>query len=79
MARKGAQTQRVVFDYTFHKPTNVTVHVAAGPNAGATMVWKGGDTVSAHRGSGFAALLKKNDPHTRPAGDHDTRLIRRPA
>jgi hypothetical protein len=62
MERKGTDTQKVVFNYSFRKPTDVTVHVAAGPNAGATMVWSGGDTVIAHRGSGFAALFKKTIP-----------------
>ena len=30
-----------------------------GPNAGVTVVWNGGNTVVAHRGTGFAALFKK--------------------
>jgi outer membrane lipoprotein-sorting protein len=66
--RSGAQTQNVVFDYTFHKPSSVTVHVNGGPNAGVTMIWDGGTTLVAHRGSGFAALFKKtfalHDPQT---------------
>jgi outer membrane lipoprotein-sorting protein len=57
--RKAAQLQNIVLDYTFRKPTSVTVHVNAGPNAGVTMVWDGGTTIVAHRGSGFAALFKK--------------------
>jgi outer membrane lipoprotein-sorting protein len=64
--RKDTQVQNVVFDYTFRKPSNVTVHVDAGQNAGVTITWDGGSTVVAHRGSGFAALFKKsfalNDP-----------------
>jgi hypothetical protein len=57
--QKGAQTQRVVFDYNFRKPSNATVHVVEGPNAGVTLVWNGGGTMEAHRGSGLAALFKK--------------------
>lgn len=57
--QKGTQTQNVVFDYTFRKPSNVTVHVVEGPNAGVTLAWNGGTTMEAHRGSGFVALFKK--------------------
>ena len=66
--RKDTQVQHLVLEYTFHKPSTATVHVDAGPNAGVTMVWNGGTTVVAHRGSGFAALFKKtlslHDPQT---------------
>jgi hypothetical protein len=57
--RNNTLVQNVVLDYTFRKPSSVTVHVSAGPNAGVTMVWDGGTTVVAHRGSGLAALFKK--------------------
>jgi outer membrane lipoprotein-sorting protein len=57
--RKGTQIQNIVLDYTLRKPSSITVHVNAGPNAGVTMVWNGGTTIVAHRGSGFAALFKK--------------------
>ena len=57
--QKDTQVQHVVLDYTFRKPSSVTVHVEAGPNAGDTLVWDGGPTVVAHRGSGFMALFKK--------------------
>jgi len=57
--REGMQAQNSVFDYTFSKPSNATLHFTEGTNAGATVVWNGGDTVLAHRGSGFFALLKK--------------------
>lgn len=36
--QKGAQVQNVVFNYSFRKPSSVTVHVASGPNAGVTLV-----------------------------------------
>ena len=57
--QKGTQTQHVVFDYSFRKPSKATVRVAEGPNAGVTLVWNGGATMEAHRGSGFIALFKK--------------------
>jgi hypothetical protein len=57
--QKDAQTQNVAFDYTFDKPSNVKVHVLAGPNAGVTLDWNGGPTVVARRGSGLSALFTK--------------------
>ena len=58
----GAKTQQEVFDYTFLKPSSATMHVITGPNAGVTVVWGGGTTVVAHRGSGLAAMFKKTFP-----------------
>jgi hypothetical protein len=55
----GTQTQQEVFDYTFLKPSSATMHILSGPNAGVTVVWGGGATVVAHRGSGLAAMFKK--------------------
>jgi outer membrane lipoprotein-sorting protein len=57
--QKDTQVQNVVFNYAFRKPASVTVHVASGSNAGVTLVWDGGTTVVAHRGSGLAALFKR--------------------
>jgi outer membrane lipoprotein-sorting protein len=57
--QNGTQVQNMVFDYTFHKPSSATVHYDKGPNAGVTVVWNGGDTVVAHRGSGLSAIFKK--------------------
>ncbi len=57
--QKGAETQNVVFDYQFRKPSNVTVHVISGPNTGITLSWTGGDTIIAHRGSGLIAMFSK--------------------
>ncbi|MGZ3506393.1 MAG: hypothetical protein ACXWNK_16705 [Vulcanimicrobiaceae bacterium] len=57
--RKGAQVQHVVFDYNFRKPSNATVRVVQGPNAGVTLVWNGGTTMVAHRGSGLMAQFKR--------------------
>ena len=60
--QQGTQTQNAVFDYAFLKPSNATMHVLFGPNAGVTLVWNGGTTVAAHRGSGLIALFKKTFP-----------------
>lgn len=57
--REGTEVRSSILDYTFRKPSSATVHFSVGPNAGVTVVWKGGNTVIAHRGSGFAALFKK--------------------
>ena len=57
--RVGLQVQSSVLDYTFSKPSTATVHFVAGKNAGVTVVWSGGNTVVAHRGSGLAALFRR--------------------
>jgi hypothetical protein len=57
--QKGIKVQNVIFRYTFRKPSTVTVDVIGGPNNGASLRWTGGTTVSAHRGSGLAGLLKE--------------------
>jgi hypothetical protein len=57
--KKRAQVQHVVFEYNFRKPSSATVHVVQGPNAGVTLVWNGGSTMAAHRGSGFMAQFKR--------------------
>jgi outer membrane lipoprotein-sorting protein len=57
--REGLQVQSSVLDYTFHKPSSATVHFIAGKNKGVTVVWDGGNTVVAHRGSGLFGLFTK--------------------
>jgi hypothetical protein len=62
-AVKGAAVQNVVFNYTFRKPSSFVVRVIEGPNAGVTLTWDGGPTVTATRGGGlFAALFKRTIP-----------------
>ncbi len=62
-AAKGVDVQNIVFNYTFRKPSSFTVHVLEGPNAGVTLTWDGGPTVSATRGGGlFAKLFKRTIP-----------------
>ena len=63
--QKGLAIQNLVFKYTFRKPTTVTVDVVGGTNNGVSLLWKGGDTVSAHRGgiiSAFKKTLSLHDP-----------------
>ena len=66
--RQGTRVQHAAYDYTFRKPSSVTLHVSSGASARDTLVWDGGTTVVAHRGSGlFSALKKKfglHDPAT---------------
>jgi outer membrane lipoprotein-sorting protein len=64
--REGAQVQSSVLDYTFSKPSSATVHFVAGQNAGVTVIWSGGSTVVAHRGSGLEALFTKTFPLRAP-------------
>lgn len=60
--REGTQVQSTVLDYSFTKPSTATVHFTEGVNAGVTVVWNGGATVVAHRGSGFMGLFTKTFP-----------------
>ena len=66
--QNGTRIQRAVYDYTFQKPASVTLHVISGASAGDTLVWNGGSTVVAHRGSGLFSVFKKtfslHDPAT---------------
>ena len=57
--RKGAQAQREVFDYDFRKPNSAIVSIIKGPDAGKTLVWNGGSTLTVHEGTGFTALFKR--------------------
>lgn len=57
--QKGTQVQNLLLDYAFRKPASATVHIVKGLNAGGTLVWNGGNTVVAHRGSGLLALFTK--------------------
>ncbi len=57
--QKGSQSQNLLFDYTFQKPSNVTVDIITGPNAGINLAWDGGTSVVAHHGSGLAAMFKR--------------------
>jgi outer membrane lipoprotein-sorting protein len=60
--RKGAAIQKMITDYTFRKPSSATMTVIRGPNAGATLVWNGGGTVVAHKGTGLTAIFRRTFP-----------------
>jgi hypothetical protein len=57
--RKASQVQNMVLNYTFRKPSNATVRIIQGPNAGVTLRWTGGTTLVAHRGSGLMAIFTR--------------------
>jgi outer membrane lipoprotein-sorting protein len=57
--QKGTQAQNMVLDYSYHKPSNATVRIVQGKDSGVTLVWNGGSTMQAHRGSGLFAQFKK--------------------
>jgi outer membrane lipoprotein-sorting protein len=57
--QKGTQTENMVLDYSYHKPSSATMRIVQGKNAGVTLVWNGGSTMQAHRGSGLMASFKK--------------------
>jgi hypothetical protein len=51
------QTNDVILNFSFRKPSSVTVHVVSGPNTGGNLV--GGNRMVVSRGSGFLAVFKK--------------------
>jgi hypothetical protein len=60
--QKSAKVQKAVikvFKYTFRRPSTVTVDLVGGPNSGVSLLWTGGTTVIAHRGSGLSGMFKK--------------------
>jgi outer membrane lipoprotein-sorting protein len=57
--QKGTQTENLVLDYSYHKPSSATMRIVQGKNAGVTLVWNGGSTMQVHRGSGLMAAFKK--------------------
>jgi outer membrane lipoprotein-sorting protein len=52
----GTQTQVRVYQYWFKKPDLAKTAILSGPGAGGGGVWKGGDTVSGHRGGMLSFL-----------------------
>jgi outer membrane lipoprotein-sorting protein len=58
---KDSQTQNSVYNYTFAKPTSVTMNIVSGPNSGATVTWTGGTSVRAGKGM-FTKTVDLTDP-----------------
>jgi len=53
---KGSETQDRTYHYAFLKPHFAKIDITDGPGRGGGAVWKGGDTVTGHRG--FPAFIK---------------------
>jgi outer membrane lipoprotein-sorting protein len=58
---KGNETQNSVYDYTFAKPTSISMNIVSGANSGANVTWNGGTTVRAGKGM-FTKSVALTDP-----------------
>lgn len=58
---KGTQTQNSVYDYTFTKPTSISMNIVSGANSGANVTWNGGTSVRAGKGM-FTKTVELTDP-----------------
>ena len=54
---KGAEVQDRTYHYAFLKPHFAKIDITGGPGRGGGAVWKGGDTITGHRG-GFVSFVK---------------------
>jgi outer membrane lipoprotein-sorting protein len=54
---KGSEVQDRTYHYAFLKPHFAKIDVTSGPGRGGGAVWKGGDTITGHRG-GFVSFVK---------------------
>ena len=54
---KGTDVRDRTFHYAFLKPHFAKIDITGGPGRGGGAVWKGGDTVTGHRG-GFISMIK---------------------
>lgn len=64
--KRGSETENAVYRYAYTKPSDVTMQIVSGPNAGASVAWNGGASVSAGKGSGFAGMFRKSVPLADP-------------
>ncbi|MBV8148210.1 MAG: hypothetical protein JO092_03875 [Candidatus Eremiobacteraeota bacterium] len=58
---KGSQTENSSFNYTFKKPSSISMTIVSGPRAGNTVTWSGGDSVTAGKGM-FTKRFSLTDP-----------------
>ena len=58
---KGADVQDRTYHYAYLKPHFAKIDITGGPGRGGGAVWKGGDTVTGHRG-GFVSFVKLTKP-----------------
>ncbi len=54
---KGTDVRDRTFHYAYLKPHFAKIDITGGPGRGGGAVWKGGDTVTGHRG-GFVSMIK---------------------
>jgi hypothetical protein len=47
---KDGKTENSQFNYTFTKPSSISMSIVSGPRAGNTVTWSGGDSVTAGKG-----------------------------
>jgi hypothetical protein len=57
--QKGERSQKRLLNYAFRMPSDVTVQIVEGQDAGSTLLWNGGTDVVARRGSGVVGMFKK--------------------
>jgi len=60
-AVKGSDSENTSYDFTFTKPSSISMNVVSGPHAGNNVSWSGGNTVNAGRGM-FRKNFNLNDP-----------------
>src|ERR1700682_1503563 len=58
---KGSATQDRTYHYAYLKPHFAKIDIAGGPGRGGGAVWKGGDTVTGHRG-GMVRFIQLSKP-----------------
>jgi hypothetical protein len=58
---KGSDVQDRTYHYAFLKPHFAKIDITGGPGRGGGAVWKGGDTVTGHRG-GMVSFIKLTKP-----------------
>lgn len=47
---KDGKTENSQFNYTFTRPSSISMTIVSGPRAGNSVTWSGGDTVTAGKG-----------------------------
>ncbi|MBV8489513.1 MAG: hypothetical protein JO199_03210 [Candidatus Eremiobacteraeota bacterium] len=58
---KGSDQQNSVYQYSFTKPSTISMNIVSGPSAGNSVNWSGGDTVRAGHGM-FTKNFALTDP-----------------
>jgi outer membrane lipoprotein-sorting protein len=60
-AIKGTDVQDRTYHYAYLKPHFAKIDITGGPGRGGGAVWKGGETITGHRG-GMASFIKLSKP-----------------